>query len=146
MVFNERSFFVPLVDIITDNKLERHQAIMRGGAGSRAPPRAIYTPGSGPLKKSGRSSLDEYNGEERPRVSIQDRLKPQQFTEILPTAEMEKRLNNLQINERHVENDNVADGVGMANDLRRRNKKPEQQLYVPKKVQEALAERDVANR
>ena len=90
--------------------------------------------------------MDEYNGEERPRVSIQDRLKPQQFTEILPTAEMEKRLNNLQINERHVENDNVADGVGMANDLRRRNKKPEQQLYVPKKVQEALAERDVANR
>lgn len=137
---------------------------MRGGASGRAPPRAIYTPGSGPLKKTGRWSEEFREGanpEDRPKpVSVQDRLRPQQFSGTAcgtshpvqhPQADsvgIGERLNNSRVNNRTNCVDEAHENSSHYSnaDPRRRSKKPEQQLYVPKRVQEALAERDVANR
>lgn len=139
---------------------------MRGG-GNKAPPRALYRPGSGPLRKSGRS--DEYDHEshsqDRPRMSsVQDRLKQSHFNNPNQShnSSRSQQIDSIteKMNDVHVNCRNHKDDHGQStsknnhvsvNDSRRRspnrrNKKPEQQLYVPKKVKEAMAEQDGATR
>ncbi|XP_043787693.1 telomerase-binding protein EST1A-like isoform X1 [Apis laboriosa] len=132
---------------------------MRGG-GNRAS-QALYRPGSGPLRKSGRSSddLDNENiSQEKPKSSsVQHRLKQSQLNRSNqsqnspPSSQVEnvtEKLNDLNINYRSITNIEQAQSSSQNNpgDSRRKIKKPEQQLYVPKKVKEALAEQDVTNR
>ncbi|XP_043272434.1 telomerase-binding protein EST1A isoform X3 [Venturia canescens] len=130
---------------------------MRGAAPNRAPPRLIYTPGSGPLKKTGRAPDDfdrEANSGERTKsVSVQDRLRPMHFNstqqgETVRAQESNEKLNDATFSE---DRSSIDDGNSVrtshhGGDGRRRSKKPELPLYVPKKVQEALAKRDVTNR
>jgi hypothetical protein len=134
---------------------------MRGGA-NKAPPRALYRPGSGPLRKSGRSEDydHENNSQERSRMSsIQDRLKQSQFShpDQLQNSSRSHQIDSInnKLSEMHVNCRNNIDNYGQStskinhvsiNDPRKKNKKPEQQLYVPKKVKEAMAEEDVTNR
>lgn len=132
---------------------------MRGG-GNRAS-QALYRPGSGPLRKSGRSTddLDNENiSQEKPKSSsVQHRLKQSQLNRSNqsqnspPSSQVEnvtEKLNDLNINYRSITNIEQAQSSSQNNpgDSRRKIKKPEQQLYVPKKVKEALAEQDVTNR
>lgn len=68
-----------------------------------------------------------------------------------PSSQVEnvtEKLNDLNINYRSITNIEQAQSSSQNNpgDSRRKIKKPEQQLYVPKKVKEALAEQDVTNR
>ncbi|XP_015592692.1 telomerase-binding protein EST1A isoform X2 [Cephus cinctus] len=150
-------------DIRTDSKFDiSRSAGMRGG-GNRAPPQAIYRPGSGPLRKSGRSNEDfdnENNAQDRPKPSsIQYRLKqsqfnsPNQIQNSPPSSQIDDittKLNDVHVNYRNNSNNDQTQGSSknnqMGGDSRKKNKKPEQQLYVPKKVKEALAGRDVSNR
>ncbi|XP_031779965.1 telomerase-binding protein EST1A isoform X3 [Nasonia vitripennis] len=148
-------------DNSADFKLEQDKLTAMRGGGSKAPPRALYRPGSGPLRKSGRSEEfdHENNSQDRPRMSsIQDRLKTTQFSNpnqsqnssrSNPIDSVSEKLNDIHINCR-----NHVDGHGQStsknnhsttNDPRKKNKKPEQQRYVPKKVKEAMAEQEVAN-
>lgn len=133
---------------------------MKGG-GNREP-QALYRPGSGPLRKSGRSSddLDNENiSREKPKSSsVQHRLKQSQLNKSNqnqnnpPSSQVKnvtEKLNDLNINYRSVTNIEQAQGSSQnsnSGDSRRKTKKPEQLLYVPKKVKEALAEQDVTNR
>ncbi|KAJ8680347.1 hypothetical protein QAD02_016134, partial [Eretmocerus hayati] len=132
-------------------------AAMRGG-GNKPPSRALYRPGSGPLRKSGRS--DDYDHEthsqDRPRISsVQDRMKPSYFSDSgqQPNSnraqEIESitgKLNDIHMNSHDCNQSSSRNDYAPINDPRRRNKKPEQQLYVPKKVKEAMADHDVPNR
>ncbi|XP_051160471.1 telomerase-binding protein EST1A-like isoform X3 [Leptopilina boulardi] len=148
---------------------------MRGGGGNRAPPQALYRPGSGPLRKSGRP--DEFENENNfhhhdrssssssksqpPSIATSYRMRNCQFsnsnqekniTTTTTTTEIDDvatKFNDLQVNYKNSNHQNQ--GPSKINhmsivDPRKKNKKPEQQLYVPKKVKEALAERDVINR
>lgn len=133
---------------------------MKGG-GNRAP-QALYRPGSGPLRKSGRSTddLDNENiSREKPKSSsVQHRLKQSQLNKSNqnqnnpPSSKVEnvtEKLNDLNINYRSITSIEQAQGSSQnsnSGDSRRKAKKPEQLLYVPKKVKEALAEQDVTNR
>ncbi|OAD58928.1 Telomerase-binding protein EST1A [Eufriesea mexicana] len=133
---------------------------MRGGANRAS--QALYRPGSGPLRKSGRSTddLDNENiSQEKPKSSsVQHRLKQSQLNRSNqmqnspPSSQVENvtdKLNDLNINYRSITNIEQAQGSSQNSnfgDSRRKSKKPEQQLYVPKKVKEALAEQDVTNR
>ncbi|XP_043484616.1 telomerase-binding protein EST1A-like isoform X3 [Leptopilina heterotoma] len=159
---------------------------MRGGGGNRAPPQALYRPGSGPLRKSGRG--DEFENDNNfhhhdrikpspppqqqqqqqqpPPASIAYRLRNCQFPnsssgqeKILPSScdidDVSSKFNDLHVNYKNSSNHHHNQGSSKLNhhqhhimsiDPRKKNKKPEQQLYVPKKVKEALAERDVINR
>lgn len=133
---------------------------MRGG-GNRAS-QALYRPGSGPLRKSGRSTddLDNENiSQEKPKSSsVQYRLKQSQSNRSnqtqnsLPSSQVEnvtEKLNDLNINYKSTTNiEQAQDSSQNSNsgDSRKKSKKPEQQLYIPKKVKEALAEQDVINR
>lgn len=147
-------YFVLIADNRTDCKLDKGRfRDMRGAAANRAPPRPIYTPGSGPLKKSGRVP-DDFDREANSKPSsVQDRLRPMHFNNTpqegntRPRESIEK-LNDVAFSE---EKNSLDDGNSVRSnhqggDGRRRNKKPELPLYVPKKVQEALAKRDVTNR
>lgn len=139
---------------------------MRGG-GNRAS-QALYRPGSGPLRKSGRSSntADEYDNEngsqEKSRsTSVQYCLRQSQLNrsnqaqDSPPLSQIDnvtEKLGNTHIDYRNSNNEpaqstghNITAGAG-GNDSKRRNRKPEQLLYVPKKVKEALAEQDGINR
>ncbi|XP_058800313.1 telomerase-binding protein EST1A-like isoform X2 [Phymastichus coffea] len=143
-------------------KFEKERlAAMRGG-GNKAPPRALYRPGSGPLRKSGRSDdFDhENNSQERPKMpSVQDRLKQSHFSNPsqskissrLQVDSLSDRLNDTHINTKnHVDGNNgqstSKNHHSSINDPRKKNKKPEQPLYVPKKVKEAMAEHETINK
>lgn len=140
-----------------------------GGAGAvnKPPPRELYRPGSGPLRKSGR--LDEYdnenNSQDKSRVSsVQDRLKPSFFNNPHQSQSSSRsheiesirnKLNALQVNSRihnHHDNDHSQgssrNNHSSMNDSRKKSKKPEQQLYVhPKKVRDAPPyEHEMVNR
>jgi len=140
---------------------------MRGG-GNRAP-QALYRPGSGPLRKSDRSNstADEYDNENgsqeksrltsvqyHPRHSQSNRANQAQNSPPLSQIDnVAKKLDNTHINYRNSSNsesvqspsNNSGGGAGR-NDPKKKNRKPEQLLYVPKKVKEALAEQDGINR
>lgn len=163
-------------------KYDRLSGGMRGGGGNRAPPQALYRPGSGPLRKSGRG--DEFENDnnfhhdrikplqqqqhqqQQPPASIAYRLRNCQFPnsssgqeKILQSSpsscdidDVSTKFNDLHVNYKNSSNHHNQGGSKlnhhhhMSIDPRKKNKKPEQQLYVPKKVKEALAERDVINR
>ncbi|XP_011306226.1 telomerase-binding protein EST1A isoform X2 [Fopius arisanus] len=136
----------------SDSKIEKDRSMGGRGGGPRGP-QLLYTPGSGPLKKTGRQCDDYANDplshheERRKPNSVQDRLKVAQYNN---TNHSQKSQDNLadEMNDIHI-NYKQNNDQGKGNHFvysRKRNKKPEQQLYVPKKVQEALAERDVTNR
>lgn len=141
---------------------------MRGG-GNRAS-QALYRPGSGPLRKSGRggNAADEYDNEngsqEKSRsTSVQYCLRQSQLNrsnqaqDSPPLSEIDnvtEKLGNTHIDYRNSNSSepaqstghNISAGAG-GNDSKRKNRKPEQLLYVPKKVKEAKqAEQDGINR
>lgn len=121
---------------------------------------ALYRPGSGPLRKSGRVN-DECDNE---NIVPADRQKqPQHFrqkqgrfeaaNDSKPPSQMDglaTKFNDVQISYKDSPPDNYPSSSrnhsGEQSADRKKSKKPEQALYVPKKVKEALAERDVANR
>jgi hypothetical protein len=148
-----------------NSKLEKDRlAGMRGG-GNRAS-QALYRPGSGPLRKSCRSgsTVDEYDNEngsqEKCRsTSVQYRLRQaqsdrcNQAQDSPPLSQIDnvtEKLDNIHIDRRNNSNSestqNIGHNVGGGNDPKRKMRKPEQLLYVPKKVKEALAEQDGNNR
>lgn len=126
---------------------------------------AIYTPGSGPLKKTGQYR-DEYDQEgsqgNLSTSSIQNRLKPSRFNTIHKSMkdssqssydvnnELTKKLDNVHVN--HLQtptNDSqyYSKGNHVNGDSKRRFKKPEQPLYVAKKIQDTREpEQDTINR
>lgn len=151
-----------------NSKLEKDRlAGMRGG-GNRAS-QALYRPGSGPLRKSCRPSgtVDEYDNEngsqEKPRpTSVQYRLRQSQSNrsnqaqDSPPLSQIDNvtgKLDNTHIDHRNNSNSeptqnavhNIGGGTGGI-DPKRKIRKPEQAIYVPKKVKEALAEQDGSNR
>lgn len=150
------------------SKLEKDRlAGMRGG-GNRAS-QALYRPGSGPLRKTrSGSTADEYDNEmgmqDKSRsTSVQYRLRQSQFNrsnqakDSPPLSQIEdvaEKLNNTHIHYRNSSNIDPTSSTGhntsntgaVGGDPKRKNKKPEQALYVPKKVKEALAEQDTTNR
>ncbi|XP_076233282.1 telomerase-binding protein EST1A [Calliopsis andreniformis] len=144
-----------------NNKSEKDKSMGMRGAGNRAS-QALYRPGSGPLRKSGRPTddLDNENiSQEKPKPSsVQHRLKQSQFNRSNqtqnspPSSHIEnvtEKLNDLNINYRTTTNTEQAQGSSQNSnmgDSRKKSKKPEQPLYVPKKVKEALAEQDISNR
>lgn len=151
-----------------NSKLERDKlAGMRGG-GNRAS-QALYRPGSGPLRKSDRSNnvIDEYDNEigsqnKSRSTSVQYHLeqtqadRSNQAQDSPPLSQIDnviEKLDNIHINHRNSSNSehsqytdrNISTG-SIVNDQKKKSRKPEQLLYVPKKVKEALAEQDVTNR
>ncbi|KAI4500592.1 hypothetical protein M0802_004184 [Mischocyttarus mexicanus] len=150
--------------IFTDNiqnfKLEKEKSVgMRGGC-NRAP-QPLYTPGSGPLRKSEKFADDidhENNSQIKGKsTSVQHRLKQHnsnkciQMRYSLPPLHGEnlnEKLNDMHINLKNDNSDHVQETFksNYGGDPRRKSRKPEQQLYVPKKVKEAMAEQDVPNR
>ncbi|XP_070165701.1 telomerase-binding protein EST1A isoform X4 [Polyergus mexicanus] len=153
---------------LTSSKLEKERLMGMRGGGNRAS-QALYRPGSGPLRKSGRSGngVDEFDNEngsqEKSRsTSVQYRLRQSQFNrsnqaqDSPPLSQIDnvtEKLGNTHIDYRNSNNSesaqstghNISAGIG-GNDSKRKNRKPEQLLYVPKKVKEALAEQDGINR
>lgn len=149
------------------SKVEKDRiAGMRGG-GNRAS-QALYRPGSGPLRKSDRSSnvTDEYDNEnnvqEKSRsTSIQNRLRQPQFNRsnqvqdsplLSQIDNVTEKLDKTHIDHRNSNNSESTQNIGQnssggiaGNDPRKKNRKPEQLLYVPKKVKEAM-EMDGSNR
>ncbi|XP_015171986.1 PREDICTED: telomerase-binding protein EST1A isoform X1 [Polistes dominula] len=147
-------------DSVQSFKLEKEKSVgMRGGC-NRAP-QALYRPGSGPLRKSEKFA-DDFDHENNSQVktkstSVQHRLKQSQSNRCSqlhhspppPHAEsLNEKLNDMHINFKSDNSDQMQEGFksNYGGDPRRKSRKPEQQLYVPKKVKEALAEQDVANR
>lgn len=133
---------------------------MRGGGG-KAPPRALYTPGSGPLRKSGRP--EDYEGEnnqcDRPKpTSVQDRLKPIHFNNFNHNTnnssndqQLSKKFNEMHMDGGNSINPNHTQGSSKPNhsgyiDSRKKNKKPEQQLYVPKRIKESMVDKDMPHK
>lgn len=145
-----------------NSKLEKDRlAGMRGG-GNRAS-QALYRPGSGPLRKSNRSgsTADEYDNEigtqDKSRsTSVQYHLKQTQSNrsnqakDSPPLSQIDdvtEKLDNTHIHYRNSEqtlscSNNIGTGAE-GSDLKRKSRKPEQLLYVPKKVKEA---QDATNR
>ncbi|XP_026668132.1 telomerase-binding protein EST1A-like isoform X2 [Ceratina calcarata] len=149
-------------EFLQDNsKLDKDRSMGMRGGGNRAS-QALYRPGSGPLRKSGRPTddLDNENiSQEKPKSSsVQHHLKqsqlnrPNQSQNSPPSSQIEnvtEKVNDLNINYRGVTNVEQAQGSSQnsnSGDSKRKTKKPEQQLYVPKRVKEALAEQDTTNR
>ncbi|XP_014206060.1 telomerase-binding protein EST1A [Copidosoma floridanum] len=141
-----------------------------GGGGGKAPARPLYRPGSGPLRKSDR--VDEYDNENNSQdrykgSSVQDRLKQTQFMppsgsgigssqshqnssrsqEINSISEKlkEVQLSYANHNDNHSQSGSKNNHAGI-HDPKRKSKKPEKEVYVPKKVKEAMAEQDTSNR
>ncbi|KAG7196526.1 hypothetical protein KM043_018551 [Ampulex compressa] len=114
-------------------------------AGSNRAAQALYRPGSGPLRKSGRTvdDLDHENiPQDKQKASVQHRLRQATRSDMpFQVDSLADKLNdmNVEFGDRSQEPQEVVDA-------RRRNKKPEQQLYVPKKVKEALAEQDTTKK
>ncbi|XP_057320552.1 telomerase-binding protein EST1A-like isoform X2 [Microplitis mediator] len=128
--------------------------LMGGRRGFNRGPQQIYTPGSGPLKKSDRQDEYEYEGSS-PKSSVQDRLK-RPFNNINLNNSSDNSHNSVNmladklndvhvnrsrqfINDRHYDKSVNSQHADLD---RRRNKKPEQQLYVPKKIHESINEPD----
>ncbi|XP_076755865.1 telomerase-binding protein EST1A isoform X2 [Xylocopa sonorina] len=148
-------------EFLQDNsRVEKDRSMGMRGAGNRAP-QPLYRPGSGPLRKSGRSTddLDNENISQEKPSSVQHRLKQAQLNRSNqiqnspPSSQVEnvtEKLKDLNINCRNITNFEQAQGssqISNSGDSRRKSKKPEQQLYVvPKKMKEALAEQDLTNR
>ncbi|XP_078044593.1 uncharacterized protein LOC144474030 isoform X1 [Augochlora pura] len=149
-------------EFLEDNtKSDKDRSIGMRGGGNRAP-QALYRPGSGPLRKSGRSTDDLENEnislETTKPSSVQHRLKQSQLNRSNqsfnnpPSSQVEhvtEKLNDLNVNYRTTTDIEQTQGSSQNShlgDSRRKSKKPEQQLYVPKKVKEALAEQDISNR
>lgn len=149
------------------SKLEKDRMAGIRSGGNRAS-QALYRPGSGPLRKSGRSSgaADEYDNENgsqeksrltsvqyRSRQSQLHRVGSNQAQDSPPLSQIDnvtEKLDNTHINYRNSEpapstGNNSGGGAGR-NDGKKKNRKPEQLLYVPKKVKEAMAEQDGTNR
>ncbi|KAG8036116.1 hypothetical protein G9C98_004696 [Cotesia typhae] len=124
---------------------------MGGRRGLNRGPQQIYTPGSGPLKKSDRQDDFDYDASLH-KSSVQDRLK-RPFNNINLNNPLEHfnnsvnmsadKFNDVHVNRRPV-NDHHHDKSNNSHmDAdRRKNKKPEQQLYVPKKIYESISEQD----
>jgi len=150
------------------SKLEKERLAGIRGGGNRAS-QALYRPGSGPLRKSGRSNstADEYDNEngsqEKSRLTpVQYRSRQLQLNRTNQTQDspplsqidnVTEKLDNTHINYRNSSNSesvqntgNNSGGGASRNDPKKKNRKPEQLLYVPKKVKEALAEQDGTNR
>lgn len=150
------------------SKLEKERLAGIRGGGNRAS-QALYRPGSGPLRKSGRSNsaIDEYDNENgsqeksrltsvqyHPRQSQINRLNQAQDSPPLSQIDnVTEKLDNTHINYRNSSNSELAQNTGnnsgggaSRNDPKKKSRKPEQLLYVPKKVKEALAEQDGTNR
>ncbi|XP_071553943.1 telomerase-binding protein EST1A isoform X2 [Temnothorax nylanderi] len=150
------------------SKLEKDRLAGLRGGGNRAS-QALYRPGSGPLRKSGRSNstADEYDNEngsqEKSRMtSVQYRSRQSQVNranqvqDSPPLSQIDnvaEKLDNTHINYRNSSNSEPTQSTGNSsgggagrNDPKKKNRKPEQLLYVPKKVKEALAEQDGTNR
>ncbi|KAL0115477.1 hypothetical protein PUN28_010771 [Cardiocondyla obscurior] len=150
------------------SKLEKDRLAGIRGGGNRAS-QALYRPGSGPLRKSGRciNATDEYDDEngsqEKSRMtSVQYRSRHSQLNKINPMQDspplsqidnVTEKLDNTHINYRNSSNSELTQSSGnnsgggiSRNDLKKKSRKPEQLLYVPKKVKEALAEQDGINR
>ncbi|XP_034941646.1 uncharacterized protein Smg6 isoform X2 [Chelonus insularis] len=131
--------------------------LMGGRRGGNRGPQPIYRPGSGPLKKSDRSNDDPNCDANLPKSSVQDRIKHhrnnsnanQKHSPDHPVDLLANKINDMTVNHHKPVNDrssvseksNHLDG-----DSRKKNKKPEQQLYVPKKLLESTAEQDISNR
>ncbi|KAL6441260.1 hypothetical protein ACFW04_003491 [Cataglyphis niger] len=153
---------------LMSSKLEKDRLMGMRGGGNRAS-QALYRPGSGPLRKSGRSGndADEFDNEngsqEKSRsTSVQYRLRQSQLNrsdqaqDSPPLSQIDnvtEKLGNTHINYRNSNNTELAQSTGHnisagagGNDSKRKNRKPEQLLYIPKKVKEALAEQDGINR
>lgn len=141
---------------------------MRGG-GNRAS-QALYRPGSGPLRKTSRSgsTADEYDNE----IGMQDKSRStsvqycmrqsqsnrsNQAKDSPPLSQIDdltEKLDNTHIHYRNSSNidqmssssHSICNIVTGGGDPKRKNRKPEQLLYVPKKVKEAMAEQDATNR
>ncbi|XP_012273002.1 telomerase-binding protein EST1A isoform X2 [Orussus abietinus] len=148
-------------DNTIDSKLDKDRSTDMRGGGSRAPPQAIYRPGSGPLRKSGRSGddfeLEDSSQEQSKSSSVQYRLKQSRFgSPDRMRNSSPPQIDNIcnKLNDTHVsykinsnkQSQGFSKNHQVGGDPRKKNKKPEQQLYVPKKVKEALAERDVTSR
>ncbi|CAG5090914.1 Similar to Smg6: Telomerase-binding protein EST1A (Mus musculus) [Cotesia congregata] len=129
--------------------------LMGGRRGLNRGPQQIYTPGSGPLKKSDRQDEFDYDASLH-KSSVQDRLK-RPFNNISlnnPSEHSNNSVNMLadKFNDVHVNRRPVNDhhhGKSNNNHMdadRRKNKKPEQQLYVPKKIYESISEQDNSHR
>jgi len=150
------------------SKLEKERLAGIRGGGNRAS-QALYRPGSGPLRKSGRSNstADEYDNEngsqEKSRLTpVQYRSRQLQLNRTNQTQDspplsqidnVTEKLDNTHINYRNSSNSESVQNIGnhsgggtSRNDPKKKNRKPEQLLYVPKKVKEALAEQDGTNR
>jgi len=149
------------------SKLEKEKLAGIRGGGNRAS-QALYRPGSGSLRKSGRSNstADEYDNEngsqEKSKLTpVQYRSRQLQLNRTNQTQDspplsqidnVTEKLDNTHINYRNssnsesVQNTGNHSGGGARNDPKKKNRKPEQLLYVPKKVKEALAEQDGTNR
>ncbi|XP_046597971.1 telomerase-binding protein EST1A-like isoform X2 [Neodiprion lecontei] len=148
---------------MADSKLGKNRSTleMRGGA-SRAPPQPLYRPGCGPLRKSGSSSDNfdsENNPQEKPKSSFfQGREKQHQFNSPFLAQDNplssriesnSDKLTDVRLNFRNNSNEQIhasSRNNQVGGDPRKKNKKPEQPLYVPKKVKESLAGREVADR
>ncbi|XP_025992669.2 telomerase-binding protein EST1A isoform X2 [Solenopsis invicta] len=154
------------------SKLEKERLSGTRGGGNRAS-QALYRPGSGPLRKSGKSSggADEYDNENgsqeksrltsvqyRPVSSRQLLNRTNQAQDSPPLSQIDnvtEKMDNIHINYRNSSNsepaqsigNNSGEGIGR-NDPKKKNRKPEQLLYMPKKVKEAkeAAEQDGTNR
>lgn len=149
------------------SKLEKERMAGIRGGGNRAS-QEIYRPGSGPLRKSGRSNstADEYDNENgsqeksrlttvqyRSRQSLNRSNQAQDSPPLSQIDNVTEKLDNTHINYKNSSNSETAQHTGNSsgngtgrNDPKKKNRKPEQKLYVPKKVKEALAEQDGTNR
>ncbi|XP_014224992.1 telomerase-binding protein EST1A isoform X2 [Trichogramma pretiosum] len=147
----------------SDHKFEEDRfGAMRGGSG-RPPSRALYKPGSGPLRKSGKA--DDYESvndiPNRSRMSSgPDQLKSSHYDIRSRPKTVRKQqidtisdeFNNLQVNSKRQVDDNNSSGLSYSskpkhvsfNNDSKRKKKPEQPLYIAKKGKEAMADQDVS--
>lgn len=146
------------------SRLEKERlAGMRGG-GNRAS-QALYRPGSGPLRKTrSGSTADDYDNEigmqDKSRsTSVQHRLRQSQSNrsnqakDSPPLSQIDdvtEKLDNTHIHYRSNSSIDQSTSHNISNtgagDPKKKHRKPEQPLYVPKKVKEALAEQDATNR
>lgn len=108
----------------------------RGGgdnSGARPPPQPIYRPGSGPLRKSGRS-MDDID-----TSSHSSNQGKSNYNNLMKIGNLSNEFQDIHINKKY-NSDSEPRKHDSIVDSRRKNKKPEQQLYVPKKLKEALQE------
>ncbi|XP_063972078.1 telomerase-binding protein EST1A-like isoform X3 [Diachasmimorpha longicaudata] len=132
----------------SDSKIEKDRSMGGRGIGPRGP-QPLYTPGSGPLKKTGHQ-CDDYPNDtpiyrhDRPKASsVQDRLKVSQYNNTNNSQKSQDNLadkrSDVHINYRQNSDQGKGNHYG---DPRRRNKKPEQQLSPLPQTWDRSRERD----